>query len=223
MSPQAWMYLLYALVFFALVLLVPPLIKRFYYQRMMKDLDEKNFKAFNKHLDSFLAKVNFSAFERESMRLSEYEMKGEAGKADEQIQFMEHMRLSRKQRAQLGERGFYVYLNQGKIKKARHMIELTEEYGSPAQSENLKIQYSILLKKESKYIDAIKERLSKVTEENGQPKPGMQANAGMFEYLLGLQYSYDKDFKTSREWFKKALENLKGTPYEQEIRQHLRG
>ncbi len=214
---SSWIYLLYVAVFLLLVLLVPPLIKRYYYQRLMQDLESHNFTLFTRHLDSFLAKVTFSAFERESMRLSMYEMRHEMKKADEQVQFMENMRLSRKQKAQLGERGFYVYLESGKIKKARHMMELVEQYGSELQAKNLQIQYSILLKKESKYIPELQERHARLKNDQGQIPANLNNQAGTFEYLIGLQYSYLKDKENMRKWLSAAQEHLKNTPYEDEI------
>lgn len=223
MNSAGWMYLLYFAVFILLVLLVPPLIKRFYYQRLMQDLNSGNFAAYSKHIDSFLAKVTFSAFERESMRLSLYKMQGEKAKADDLLQFMEHMRLNKKQRAQLGEEGFYVYLDQGKIKKARHMVDLVKEYGSEAQARNLEIQYSILLKKEAKYIDEIKSMHKKLAAEDGQIPVGLNNQAGMLEYLIALQYSYENDNKNKKEWARAALEHLKGTPQEDDIQKLLRG
>ncbi len=214
---SGWMYLLYVVVFILLVVLVPPLIKRYYYQRLMQDLEAHNFTLFTRHLDSFLAKVTFSAFERESMRLSMYEMRNEMKKADEQVQFMENMRLNKKQKAQLGERGFYVYLESGKIKKARHMMEMVEQYGSEIQAKNLQIQYSILLKKESKYIKELQERHARLKDAKGEIPANVQNQAGTFEYLIGLQYSYLKDKDNTRKWLEPALEHLKNTPYEGEI------
>ena len=214
---SGWMYLLYVVVFILLVVLVPPLIKRYYYQRLMQDLEAHNFTLFTRHLDSFLAKVTFSAFERESMRLSMYEMRNEMKKADEQVQFMENMRLNKKQKAQLGERGFYVYLVSGKIKKARHMMEMVEQYGSEIQAKNLQIQYSILLKKESKYIKELQERHARLKDAKGEIPANVQNQAGTFEYLIGLQYSYLKDKDNTRKWLEPALEHLKNTPYEGEI------
>lgn len=212
-----WIYLLYIAVFILLVLLVPQLVKRYYYQRLMNDLHAGNFKMYVKHLDSLLAKVNFSAFERESMRLSMYEMQEDMKKADQQLQFMEHMRLSRKQKARLGEQGFYIYLAQGKIKKAAHMLDLVREYGTGPQAENLEIQYSILLKKEARYIDALKERHAKLKDANGAIQKGLEGNAGTYEYLIGLQYSYKKDHPNTKLWLSQALGHLKGTPYEEQI------
>lgn len=223
MSNIAWTYLMYAVVFLLLVLLVPPLVKRVYYSKLMKDLDEDNLIIYEKHLDSFIAKVTFSAFERESMRLSLYEAKKDMKKGDELIQFMTHMRLNRKQRAQLGERGFYFYLAQGKIKKAEHMIDLVKEFGTSAQVEPLVMQHSILLKKEAKYIDQVKERYEKLKDQNGNIPENNLVSAGTFEYLIGLQYSYKNDKANMKEWLEKAEIHLKGTPFESEISDLLKG
>ena len=40
----------------------------------------------------------------------------------------------------------------------------------------------------------------------------------MFAYLLGLQYKYKNDTRKSKKYLKEALQKLKGTPYEEEIR-----
>lgn len=216
-----WIYLTYFVVFILLVILVPPLIKRVYYQRLMQDIERRDFTKFNKHLDSMLAKLSFSAFEREAIRLNMLEATEQKDRVDKQIQFMEHMRLRRKQRAQLGEQGFYVYLAQGKIKKAQHMMDLVKEYGTPQQLEPLEIQYSILFKKEAKYIDKCKERLKSFTDSEGNAIKGMETSAGIFQYLIALQYSYDHDLQNTRKWAKLAKQNTKGTPYEEDVRKLL--
>ncbi|WP_288340036.1 hypothetical protein [uncultured Allobaculum sp.] len=214
---QGWIYLLYFAVFIALVVLIPPLVKRYYYQKLMNDIDTQNYAKFQTHLDSLLAKVSFSAFEREAIRLTMIEARQDKAKIDDQIQFMENMRLNRRQKARLGEQGFYIYLAQGKIKKAARMMDLVKTYGTPQQLHPLEIQYSILLKKEAKYIDELKERLKKLEDSSGNIPENLKVNAGTFQYLIALQYSYNKDRPNTEKWAKLALENLKGTPNEEEI------
>lgn len=216
-------YLLYAAVFFAVILISIPMLKKWYYRRLMADLEARNFTAFEKDLDSFFAKMSFSAFERESMRLSMLQMAGKPVKADEQVQFMENMRLNKKQRAQLGERGFYVYLEQGKIKKARHMLDLVRQYGSEKQYHNLEMQYSILLKKESKYIDELIERHKALEQPDGTIPEALAMNAGTYEYLIGLQYYYKQDHQNKKLWLNRAKKHLKGTYYEDDINKMMRG
>jgi thioredoxin-like negative regulator of GroEL len=188
---------------------------------MMEELNRGDFEQFEKKLDSFGAKMVFSAFERESMRLSMYEMRSEFKKADEQINFMKDMRLKKKQKAQLGEQGFYLYLAQGRIKKAQSMLDMVKAYGSAAQSEVLEIQNSVLLRKEAKYIDRIKDMHEKLKKGTDQIDPSLNLNAGTFEYMIGLQYSYLKDKENTALWLKQAKERLKGTPYESSIDQVL--
>lgn len=217
MSSLAWTYLLCAVVFFAVILLVPPMIKKWYYKSIMEDLEKGDISQYEKKIDSFLAKITFSAFERECMRLTLYQVTGQNTKADEQVQFIRHMRLSKKQKCQLGERAFYVYLEQGKIKKARAMLEMVKEFGTEPQAMNLEIQYSVLLKKESKYIDELKRRHDALKGSAAEIPASLLGHAGTYEYLIGLQYSYLKDAKNTRKWMEMALKNLKGTPYEEDI------
>ena len=66
------------------------------------------------------------------------------------------MRVKAKYKIALGNRGFYYYLEQGRAKKARDMIDFVKANGGENVCRDLEMQYSILLKKESKYIDEVK-------------------------------------------------------------------
>lgn len=210
-------FVYYALLLIVIFVFVPPVVRRITYRRCMSGLERQDFDSFVKNIDSFMAKMSFSAFDRESLRLSKYEAMSNLKKADEQVQFMESMRLSKKQKATLGERGFYVYLSSGKIKKARRMLELVEQFGTPQQAEPLQMSYSILLKKESKYISTCKERYEKIWDGKSAMDAATAMRAGTMEYLLGLQYSYNKDSENTKHWMGLARNHLAGTPYEEDI------
>lgn len=214
-------YLFSAFLLIVLLVVVPMIVKRVTYKKLMEELNQRDFAACEKTLDSFAVKMSFSAFEREAMRLSLYEAQADFNACDKQLALMENMRLSRKQKASLGERGFYIYLAQGKVKKAAKMMELVKSYGTPQQLENLEIQYSILLKKEAKYLQEVELRWSHLHDDNGLIKPGLEMNAGTYEYLIGLQYSYLKDQQNMEKWMERALSHLKGTPYEPDIHKML--
>ena len=47
---------------------------------------------------------------------------------------------------------------------------------------------------------------------------GLKRSSTTIQYLIGLQYSYLKDVDHMMEYFNPALENLAGTPYEEDIR-----
>ena len=44
---------------------------------------------------------------------------------------------------------------------------------------------------------------------------------GLLQYLLGLQYSYQKNKEKTEMYLKKAKVNLKGTPYHKKIKRLL--
>lgn len=218
---MGYQFIIYAIILVIIFIVFPPIIRKQTYKKCMEDLENQNFEKFEKDIDSLASKMSFSAFSRECLRLSEYEAMGNLKKADEQVQFMENMRLNKKQKAILGERGFYVYLSSGKIKKARRMLEMVKEFGTPQQVEPLELSYSILLKKESKHINTCKERYSKLWDGKSPMDSATAMRAGTMEYFLGLQYSYDKDVKNTKHYMNLAKEHLAGTPYIEDINRVL--
>lgn len=218
---MGYQFIIYAIILVIIFIVFPPIIRKQTYKKCMEDLENHDFEKFEKDIDSLASKMSFSAFSRECLRLSEYEAMGNLKKADEQVQFMENMRLNKKQKAILGERGFYVYLSSGKIKKARRMLEMVKEFGTPQQVEPLELSYSILLKKESKHINTCKERYSKLWDGKSPMDSATAMRAGTMEYFLGLQYSYDKDVKNTKHYMNLAKEHLAGTPYIEDINRVL--
>lgn len=218
---MGYQFIIYAIILVIIFIVFPPIIRKQTYKKCMEDLENQDFEKFEKDIDSLASKMSFSAFSRECLRLSEYEAMGNLKKADEQVQFMENMRLNKKQKAILGERGFYVYLSSGKIKKARRMLEMVKEFGTPQQVEPLELSYSILLKKESKHLNTCKERYSKLWDGKSPMDSATAMRAGTMEYFLGLQYSYDKDVKNTKHYMNLAKEHLAGTPYIEDINRVL--
>ena len=73
----------------------------------------------------------------------------------------------------------------------------------------LKMIASVLLRKEAKYIHEMQAYYDNAVADEQK---------GMFAYLLGLEYKYKNDTRKSKKYLKEALQKLKGTPYEEEIR-----
>lgn len=82
----------------------------------------------------------------------------------------------------------------------------------------MQIQFSILMKKEAKYIGDCKEILNGMWDGKSELDNNKKFPVGTIQYLIGLQYSYLKDIDHMMEYFTPALENLAGTPYEEDIR-----
>ena len=200
-----------AIVIAAIALIVIPwAMKKVSWKKLLKLSENNDYEGYYKELDTLVCKLSFSAFERENMRLSGLITERKNSAIEDQFRLMEHMRLRRKQRAALGERGFYYYLEKGRVKKARDMMELVKANGSEVAYKNLEIQYSILLKKESKHIKDVQEKIDAIWDGKSKIDGDKQIMVGTFEYLLGLQYSYENDISNMMKHFNVALKFCKG-------------
>ena len=120
----------------------------------------------------------------------------------------EYMRLS----------GYLAQRNDAKIKKAEGMLSYGKSYVDEKSFKNMQIQFSILMKKEAKYIEDCKKILNGMWDGKSELDNNKKFPVGTIQYLIGLQYSYLKDVDHMMEYFTPALENLAGTPYEEDIR-----
>lgn len=200
-----------------LLIFVPILLKRLTWKKLIKQLNDEDYNAFFHTLDTTVCKLSYSAFNREYMRLSAYLAMRDDNQIETQLDLLKNMRISNKQKASVGSRGFYYYLEKGKIKKAEGMLTYSKGYADEKTYHNMEIQYSILLKKESKYIDDVKSILNSMWDGTSKLDPDKKYAVGTLQYLIGLQYSYINDVDHMMEYFNPALENLVNTPYAEDI------
>ena len=199
-------------------ILVPMIMKKVVWKKLLVQLNNEQYDEFYKTLDTGICKFSYQAFNREYMRLSGYLAQRNDTKIEEQFELLKNMRISNKQKASVATRGFYYYLEKGKIKKAEGMLSYGKSYIDEKTFKNMQIQFSILMKKEAKYIDDCKEILNGMWDGKSELDNNKKFPVGTIQYLIGLQYSYLKDVDHMMEYFNPALENLAGTPYEEDIR-----
>lgn len=102
------------------------------------------------------------------------------------------------------------------------MIDFAKANGPESSYKDLELQYSILLKKESKYIDEVKAKIDAIWNGKDHLDGDKKVVVGTFQYLIGLQYSYINDLENMKLYFEQALENVAGTPYEENIKNILK-
>lgn len=204
-----------------LLIIVPILLKLLTKKKLNRQINDEDYNGFFHTLDTTVCKFSFSAFNREDMRLTAYLAMRDDNEVESQLNLLKNMRISNKQKALVGSRGFYYYLEKGKIKKAEGMLTYSKGYVNEKTYHDMEIQYSILLKKESKYIDDVKSKLNSMWDGTSSLDPNKKYAVGTFQYLIGLQYSYINDNENMMEYFKPALENLENTPYAEDIRKIL--
>ena len=145
-----------------ILIAIPILMRKLSWKKMINALNDVDYNRYYDIIDSFSCKMTFSAFDRENMRLSGFIAQNRKDDVENQIKMMMNMRIKPKQKVALGTRGFYYYLEQGKAKRARDMIDFAKANGPESSYKDLELQYSILLKKESKYIDEVKAKIDAI-------------------------------------------------------------
>lgn len=83
--------------------------------------------------------------------------------------------------------------------------------------------FRIMIEKKSEDIAEMEALLEKKEAEKikKDQKQDQQVQMGILQYLLGLQYSYQKNRRQMELYLNKARVNLKGTPYHKKVKQLL--
>lgn len=211
------------LIFFAvfiILLLLPQVIKRGIYKRLTTHLAKRDYEAFYTLLDGFLCTFSFRPFNREYMRLTACFMQNDVQKIDEQLHnIFKRLKMKEEQKSSVAKRGFYFYLENKDYPKAKKMLDIYQRNnGNESELHIMELMYSILALRKSDYIQEIKERLQSLEQQpNATINTAQQVRIGIFEYLLGLQYAYQNNKKTSKRYLESASKHCENTPYEREI------
>lgn len=183
--------------------------------RLMKYLRTGDFTAYFKILDSLSCKYFYPPFNREYMRMNAYVMQSNQAKVEEQFDLLLHMRMNKKQEMDVVVKAFYYYIDEDNDTKTSELLARMKKMGDEALTQECQIVYDIFIQKAIKYIDTMLEQL-RDPEVTG-------INRGMFHYMLAVQYANNKDAKEEMVHLEKALDDLRGTPYEPRINTLLSG
>ncbi len=207
------------LVVVGLIILLawPRLSANRYYKKLTSLLSEGKYDEFEKTLDGFMCTAAFRPFNREYMRLTAYIMQQDVKKIDEQINnLFDRIKMNDAQEAEVAKQAFYFYLETKKYKETKKMLQICQEKSTnTSEVKTMELMYSVLADKKSEHIPDLKKQL-----EGLKKNPSSQANTvrmGIYEYLIGLQYTYLNNKKESKKYLEAALEHCKGTPYQRQI------
>ena len=141
------------------------------------------------------------------MRLNGYLAQEDDKKIEKQFDYLTGLNLAPKQLASVSTRGFYYYLENRNKKKTEDMLVLSKNCVDERSYQNMEIQDSILLKKESKYIAECKKMLESMWDGSSSIKEEDTYPIGTMQYMIGLQYSYLKDYENANKYLNEALQN----------------
>lgn len=200
-----------------ILLIIPQVMKRVVYKKLTAHLAAKEYVEFEKLLDGFACTFSFKPYNREYMRLNSYVMQGDKKKIETQLDTLfAKLKMKDEQKVAVAKQGFYFYMEQQNFHKAESMLKICRKSDkNENELHTMEMMYSILALKKSDYIQEIRDRLEPMKKApNAFTKDANRVRIGIFEYLLGLQYTYLRNKKLSKTYLTSALKNCRNTPYE---------
>ena len=191
------------LIIIALIILflLPRIIQRVVYKKLTNYLSTQQYDQFESLLDGFWCTFSFRPFNREYMRLTSYFMQNDAQKISKQLNnLFENIKLNDQQEVAIANRAFYFYLEQKNNPKAKEMLEKCKQKDeNHNEVDTMEIMYSIIGEKKSEHIKDIQSRLAILQKESDAYTNHTKIiKIGVFEYMIGLQYSYLHNKKESK-------------------------
>lgn len=216
--------LIIVLIAAGILWILPKIIKQNIYRKMTRALSERRYDDLENILDSFWCTFSYKPYNREFMRLTSYTMQRDTKRIKEQYDKMfGKLKMSQKQKIPLAKRAFYFYLETKDFTKAHEMLSLCQKDPNENEFHVMEIMYDILAKKKSTHIQEIKQSLDLLKhQKDALSNEANRVRIGVYEYLIGLQYSYLNNYKTSQSYLKSALDHCKNTPYESMILELLK-
>lgn len=197
----------------AAALLIAPLIARkLLYSRLIRYLGQQDYESFNALLDGLMCTFLFRPFNREFLRLNAVIAENDDEKVMNQLKLMfSKLKMNDVQKNAVSEKGFYFYMDLKEYDRAAEMLNSIKHSKEDSPSlHNMQMLYDILAEHKSSYINEIKQKVDQIGDTEGPAA----VQLGIFQYMLGLQYSYKNDRKTAADYLNRAEKNCRGTIYE---------
>ncbi len=186
-------------VILAIASLAITALKQRRFMQMQTLLNQKRFDELFELLDSKLVRYLFPEYNREYLRLNAYLVKGDTKAAGRVLDGLLTQKASRTQRIDLVVKALNIYVNEGKTKRAKAMLDEIESWDDKKLADKqreCRQLYDIVLLKRTSHIDEMEQEL--------QAAKG--ARRGQLEYLLALQYEMRGDMERRNE----HLKNVRG-------------
>lgn len=200
------------IAFVVVVVVGTQLYKRYLIKKYLSCLKNQDFDGFFKITDSIASKYFFPYFNRLYMKMNAYMLMGDKKKIEETFDELLSIRVNKKQSLDITVKAFYYYVDETKKQKCKELLERIKGLGDESSITECQMIYDIFVCKKGNYIETMKEQLEEQTE---------AMDKGMLHFMMGVQYDNLNDVKQKKECLEAALVEMKGTPYEERIKQML--
>lgn len=216
-------FILVMLAIIMLVIAIPFIIRSILWNRVLNHLHKGNHEKVLVMLNSNLFRLFFKEYDRNYNILRVYLSQGDNRQIEAQTKKMLDSNLSKQQAYQIASQTYFYFLDRENKEICKRLLEHMEHSAKKDELEYDQMLYRIIIEKKSEDIQNIENMLrdKEVEKVKKYQKEDQQVQIGLLQYLLGLQYSYQKNREKMELYLKKAKVNLKGTPYHKKIKRLL--
>lgn len=216
--------LLVMLMIIMVAVAVPFVIRSLLWNKVLKLLRKGRYEEVLNKLDSSMFRLFFNEYDRNYNKLRVYLAEADNRKIEEQTKCLLAKKLSRSQSYQVASQTYFYFLDRENKEICTQLLAYLKDAASLEEYQYSAMLYRILIEKKSEDIVEVGQLLQKKSEEQVKKdqKEDQQVQIGILQYLLGVQYAYEKDKTKMEQYLNKAKSNLKNTPYQKKVKQLLR-
>ena len=215
--------LLVLLTIIMIAVAVPFIIRSLLWNRVLKQLHNGQYDKVLTMLNSKAFTLFFKEYDRNWTTLRVYLAQGNNRKIEEQTRKLLDSRLTNAQAYQIASQTFFYFLDRENRDVCVRLLAHIEKSAGEEELLYDQMLFRIMIDKKSEDIAGMEALLEKKESEKikKDQRQDQQVQIGILQYLLGLQYSYQKNRRQMELYLNKARVNLKGTPYHKKVKQLL--
>ena len=204
------------LLMIVLAISVPMFVRTIIWRRFLKHMNANEDEMALKILDSWYFRLCFGSYSQNWNHLRFYISRNDTEKVKECVYSLFRDRLSKEQSYQVFTNAFFYFTTIHDQEMSLKLLNRLDDITDDSNREYFHMLYRIMIENKSEDIKTVKKMIEDKEKEPDSPSKSNQL--GMLQYLLGIQYSYQNDTKEAEKWLRKALNHVKDSPLEKEIK-----
>lgn len=185
-----------AIAAFALIIYV---LKKLRFKKMVTTLQMQDFDTFFKLADAKTSKYLFPRFNLEYLKLNANILRADTKQTDASFDLLMSINMTTNQKDDVYMKAFNYYVSLEDKKKTKELMEVIETFKNEELVKEARTIYDIFILKKANYIEIMEDTLEDMDD----------AQRGITEYLLSVQYANIKDKKKAEEYLQLSREHLK--------------
>ncbi len=139
-------------------------VQNFKLNQMIYLLNEKNFDAFDKVIDSRLVRLVFAPFNINYIKLNSFLVRNDKSKINEMFDAFESVHLNHKQRDEIDLKAFNYYLSVNDTSRCKKYLDMINYSKTNKMKKEANRLYSVYVEKDSKYLTELLEETKTVQD-----------------------------------------------------------